>query len=521
MKHRFNFRADNCPALFYDGTTPTCINQIQFMPRRRMPQVAISNWSQLWMLTMVLGVLFSGLGELAAEDWKVAPEATVRYTINGTGDRNNPLRRQLQEPIKEDEVFVSFYLKYQAESIDLPDEGDGEFLVMWLDQTEGNDFATHSSGVPNIGLHVKGDKNHFMVRFASQQESYAAEVVGGKSYRVVGRLSKSESDVEKPFNRLAIWVDPQSDEKETAHAEATTARGVTTINWIGFSTGRKTEPDDLIELWDVKVARSWEEILGLPPLPKPEPLPPEPTVAFEKDVYPILKSHCFECHAGDDADSGIRLDIFDEVLNQTTPRDASKSHLIELVKKGEMPPEGPPLSQDETERLIAWVNEGLSWDEGLLPTPAPTSEHWAFQAIMRPQIPDVKNKQWVRTPVDAFILRRQEEIGIDPAPEADVATLNRRMSLDLLGLPIDPDHPSDQELSLDALLSQPAYGERWGRHWLDIARWAESNGHQHNRHRDFAWRYRDWVVAAFNQNLPYDQFVRQQVAGDELDPIST
>ena len=146
------------------------------------------------------------------------------------------------------------------------------------------------------------------------------------------------------------------------------------------------------------------------------------------------------------------------------------------------------------------------------------TDHWSFQARKRPPVPATGFPDWVRNPIDAFVAKKHEELGLSPAPPADERTLIRRISLVLTGLPPERIVKGDAvESYIDELLSSTVYGERWGRHWLDVARWAESNGHQHNRNRAHAWRYRDWVVQSFVENKPYDQFLREQIAGDEIE----
>ena len=463
-----------------------------------------------------------GLGN---SPWKRNGLATQRFEIQGTEGRNNPLRRKLDEPYAGDELFVRYYLNYDAGTIDLPNEDEGEFLVLWLDIGEGSDASTHSQHVPNIGIHVKGNQNRFMIRYVSRGEAYGPPLVGDRDILVVGRLSKTVPGRDQPFDRLELWIDPEPQDHPEPVASVSSRRAPHVVEWIGFSTGAKTEVDDRIQVWDIDVAATWEELFGLPPAPEPESLEPLPeeqrTVTFADDVYPILKARCFDCHSGEDATEGVRLDVLDEVVNQTAPRDAAGSRLFQLVSEEEMPPDGPALSDHELQILRAWIDEGLHWDEQLLPTPVPQTDHWAFQPIRRPDIPTVANAGWIRTPVDAFIARKHEEQGLVPAPAADAQTLHRRLSLDLLGLPPDraeADVPF--ETLIDRFLARPEYGERWGRHWLDVARWAESNGHQHNLLRPHAWRYRDWVIDAFASDKPYDQFVREQLAGDALEPYS-
>lgn len=451
-------------------------------------------------------------------EWDRNAFATPVFEINGTEGRNNPLRKQLKEPSADDELFVRYRVRYDSDSVDTPAEDEGEFVVLWLDEAEGNDGSTHSGGIPNVGIHVSANQNRFMIRYSSASEKFATSLVGGRDYLVVARLWKSRPGVDQPYDQLNIWVDPNSEAEFKPHASIESIKAISTVSWIGFSTGGKTELEDRIFVWDVEVARSWREILGLSELPagtlsrdvvSSMPIS-EKTVDFDKHVFPILNAKCFSCHAGDDAD--VRLDDHDEVMNFVTLGNASGSHLYSLVRKGEMPPKDEPqLAETEIAILRTWIDEGLQWNADRLPPPRPVSQHWSFQPIERPDVPDVNADDWVRTPVDAFIARKQEAIGITPSLPADGATLARRTSLDLLGLP-----PEKFDASVDELLSHPAYGQRWGRHWLDVARWAESNGYQHNRFRPHAWRYRDWVVDAFNNDLPFDHFLSAQIAGDEL-----
>jgi hypothetical protein len=161
------------------------------------------------------------------------------------------------------------------------------------------------------------------------------------------------------------------------------------------------------------------------------------------------------------------------------------------------------------------------------PVTAEDRQHWAFQPPRRPDVPWVKARGWVRNPIDAFVLEQLESSAVRPAREADRPTLLRRLSFDLTGLPPTPEElaafvadrsPNSYEKLVERLLASPRYGERWAQHWLDLARYADSDGFEYDQARPDAWRYRDWVVAAFNADLPYDAFVRQQLAGDELDP---
>lgn len=481
----------------------------------------------------VLAVLWIGLGRVSAQSstdqassrlqptWKTNGLAVRRFQIEGIGSRNNPLRTRISPAFGGEELFVRFRLRYDSASIDDTQSGNGEFFVLWLDAAEGHDASGHSAHIPNVGIHVdeKG-ANRFMVRYSTSSQRFASPIQGDQDQLVVARLWKSIPGVDQPFDKLDLWIDPNADQEFKPHASTSSGRSVNQVSWIGFSTGVKTELGDKIEVWDIATATTWHSILELP-----EPIGEEAssrnknqpkTVSFKKHVHAILAQHCFECHAGADAVEGIRLDALDEVLNQTSPRDAEGSRLIELVTKGEMPPGEESLSKEQVKTLAAWIDEGMDWDESVLPTPIQETDHWAFQEIRRWKIPVVRRAQWVRTPVDAFIAAKHEAWGLEPNPPADSETLNRRLSLDLLGLP-PASSDSAEPRSVDELLADPAYGQRWARYWLDVARWAESNGHQHNRPRPHAWRYRDWVIDAFNRDMPYDQFVRMQIAGDAID----
>jgi hypothetical protein len=193
-----------------------------------------------------------------------------------------------------------------------------------------------------------------------------------------------------------------------------------------------------------------------------------------------------------------------------------------------MPPKGNKrLSESEIALLRAWIDQGLTWDEKLLPPLVMKSDHWSFQPITVPSIP--APTAWCESPIDNFIAAAHQAKHLQPAPQADRRTLIRRVTFDLTGLP--PTHKeveqflADQsadayEKLIDRLLASPHYGERWGRHWLDVARYADTEGYEMNYPRPFAWRYRDWVVKAYNDDKPFDQFIRQQVAGDEITPYS-
>jgi hypothetical protein len=290
----------------------------------------------------------------------------------------------------------------------------------------------------------------------------------------------------------------------------------------------------------------WTGAALLPaPLPGADPradrLPPpaKKRVDFRRDIYPLLQTHCFRCHRGNSASSGYRLDLRAELLGQTggkplvKPGNSAASRLIHLVSglvpDKVMPRRGPRLSAAQVGLLRAWIDQGLKWNYRLLPADPSRSKHWAFQPVRRPPVPRVRNAGWVANPIDAFIAARHEARGVVPAPSATKRTLIRRLTLDLTGLPPTPAEVADfladtgsgaYDRLVERLLASPRYGERWGRHWLDVARWAESEGYESNHLRPFAWRYRDYVVRSFNRDKSFRRFVREQLAGDELLPYS-
>jgi hypothetical protein len=250
----------------------------------------------------------------------------------------------------------------------------------------------------------------------------------------------------------------------------------------------------------------------------------KPPIDFNREVRPILSDNCFACHGPDENQrkAKLRFDTKDGAFAKPgviTPSDASKSKLYQRVSSKDqdvvMPPfsSGHKLTEKQIETIRRWIDEGARWNE-----------HWAFIAPKRPEIPKVKNAAWVRTPVDSFILARLEKEGLKPQPEADKTTLLRRVYLDLTGLPPSPaevdaflaDKSADAyEKVVDKLLASPRYGERMAMVWLDLARYADTHGYHIDSHRDM-WPWRDWLIRAFNENKPFDQFTIEQLAGDLL-----
>lgn len=264
------------------------------------------------------------------------------------------------------------------------------------------------------------------------------------------------------------------------------------------------------------------------------PTPPERPVHFEREVAPILARHCGACHGAKKTESGLRLDLRAGILAggesgapAVVPGKSAESLLLRRVMatgdEERMPPEGPPVPVEEVAILARWIDEGAVGPEDSAQT-GRGADHWAFKRPVRPAVPTTGATEWVRNPIDAFVRGKLEEKGLTSAAEADKAKWLRRLSLDLVGLPptveeldafLADSSPDAHERQVDRLLASPHYGERWGRLWLDAARYADSNGYEKDRRRN-AWVYRDWVVRALNRDLPYDQFIIEQIAGDML-----
>jgi hypothetical protein len=253
---------------------------------------------------------------------------------------------------------------------------------------------------------------------------------------------------------------------------------------------------------------------------------------FNRDVRPILSNRCFKCHGPDEAnqEAGLRLDRREAALRQLdsgaraiVPGHADSSELVARIASDDpdlvMPPPHTKvsLSADEQRILTEWIEAGAEY-----------APHWAFVKPAKPGLPAVRDETLVSNPIDRFVLARLEREGLSPAAAADRATLCRRVHLDLVGLPPSPDavdafladaSPDAYEQLVDRLLASPRYGERWARKWLDLARYADTNGYEKDRPRTI-WPYRDWVIRALNDDLPFDQFTIRQIAGDML-PAAT
>lgn len=251
---------------------------------------------------------------------------------------------------------------------------------------------------------------------------------------------------------------------------------------------------------------------------------------YEKEIKPLLLERCVTCHGAINQEGDLRLDAGSLILDGgsgtvVVPGKSGESEMINRVASHDedmrMPPEGAPLSGEEIELLQGWIDAGAKFprDEAVLRAPG---EHWSFQPIGRPELPEVKDKAWGRNEIDAFVLAMLESKGIRPEPQASPSVLLRRVYLDLIGLPPSISEQDEFSQSPDVnaviadLLSRPEYGERWARHWLDVVRYADSNGYERDAEKPFVWRYRDYVIQSLNDDKPFDQFALEQLAGDEL-----
>jgi hypothetical protein len=272
--------------------------------------------------------------------------------------------------------------------------------------------------------------------------------------------------------------------------------------------------------------------------------PTAPAVDFNRDIEPILESRCYGCHGPKNASKGLRLDLRTAAMQggesgpAIVPGDSEHSlivrRLLGLDGLNRMPKSGDPLTAAQIALIRGWIDQGARWPENSATASASTervperSNHWAYRLPARPPLPSVRDNAWVRNPIDRFVLARLEHDGLAPSPDARLETLVRRVSLDLIGLP-----PSPQEVDevladaardgndaayarlVDRLLASPHYGERWARPWLDLARYADSNGFEKDMPREM-WKYRDWVIDALNRDMPFDRFTIEQIAGDML-----
>ena len=265
---------------------------------------------------------------------------------------------------------------------------------------------------------------------------------------------------------------------------------------------------------------------------------------FREAIEPVLVKECYRCHSAkvEKAKGGLRLDSRQAMLKggdtgpAVVPGKSGESLLVQAIRHEdglEMPPKAPRLADQVVTRIVKWIDAGAPFPTAASATAmvAPgldeARRHWAFQPVARPEPPAVNDPAWVKTPVDAFVLAKLEERGWPPAPDASRSDWLRRVTFDLTGLPPTPEEveaferdasPNAFEAVADRLLGSPHYGERWAQHWLDVVRYAETEGFEYDRHIPDAWRFRDYVIGSLNRDKPYNRFLAEQIAGDEIAP---
>jgi mono/diheme cytochrome c family protein len=271
-------------------------------------------------------------------------------------------------------------------------------------------------------------------------------------------------------------------------------------------------------------------------------LPPPATraVDFVRDIKPLFQKTCYKCHGLEKDKGGLSLATRARAMDGgddgrvIAPGKSALSPLVRRIAALEeddtMPPEGETLGAAQIGLIRAWIDQGAIWPESadeIDPQIAKSAEHWSFKPLIRPAVPSPSNPRWANSPIDAFILARLDQEKLHPTPPATKEALLRRVTFDLTGLPPSPDEirafvrdarPEAYADVVDRLLASPAYGERWARHWLDLVRYADSGGYETDIYYEQAWRYRDYVIRSFNEDKPYDCFLMEQVAGDELWP---
>ena len=280
------------------------------------------------------------------------------------------------------------------------------------------------------------------------------------------------------------------------------------------------------------------------------PASPDRFDFFEQRIRPTLVNECYECHGAKKQKGGLRVDFRDGLLKggdsgpAFVPGDAKKSLLIQSIRHAapdsKMPKDRPQLPDAVIADFVTWVNQGavdprdqrltasattLADNVGWAATLKARKDWWSFQPVQKPAVPKVKNAAWSEHPVDRFLLAKMEERGLRPSDAASRESLLRRVTFALTGLPPTADEiddfrrdvsPGAYEKRVDRLLASPRFGERWARHWMDLVRYCESHGSQGDPELPMAWRYRDYLIRAFNGDVPYDQFVREHIAGDLL-----
>ncbi|MHB8733711.1 MAG: PSD1 and planctomycete cytochrome C domain-containing protein [Terriglobales bacterium] len=280
---------------------------------------------------------------------------------------------------------------------------------------------------------------------------------------------------------------------------------------------------DLIQTW-IDQGADW---------PEDAPAPQATSTEFETVVQPLLAANCVRCHGPEVQQNRLRLDSYAGVMKGALsgavviPGKAASSPLVRrLLGQDEprMPFQGAPLPAATIVKIQDWINHGAEGPAGAARAVAAEAKHWSYVKPVRPALPAVKNAAWARNPIDRFVLARLEKEGLEPSPEASRETLMRRVSLDLTGLPptlaeidafVNDRSPHAYQKVVDRLFASPHYGERWARPWLDLARYADTNGYEKDLRRT-AWKYRDWVIDALNRDMPFNEFTIEQIAGDML-----
>ncbi|HZW30989.1 MAG TPA: PSD1 and planctomycete cytochrome C domain-containing protein [Isosphaeraceae bacterium] len=285
-------------------------------------------------------------------------------------------------------------------------------------------------------------------------------------------------------------------------------------------------------------------MLGIAPAWAADPADPDGVRLYREKIAPVLKAECYRCHSAEAEKlrGGLRLDVRERLLEggdsgpAVVPGKSGESLLIHAIRHEDglaMPPKKPRLPGQTIADFERWINAGAPFAVAGESSPTDSSPmqqartHWAFQPVKKLAPPPVHDAAWVRNPIDAFILARLEQRRWQPAPPAGRGEWLRRVSFDVTGLPPSPEEieaflndpsPEAEARVVDRLLGSPHYGQRWGQHWLDVVRFAETEGFEYDRHIPDAWRYRDYVISSFNRDKPFDRFVAEQIAGDEIGP---
>jgi hypothetical protein len=259
-------------------------------------------------------------------------------------------------------------------------------------------------------------------------------------------------------------------------------------------------------------------------------------VDFEREVAPILEQHCIRCHRPDNKQGDLSLATFEDLETQShvTPGKPAESYLLDVVtsvdgRQAIMPKEGEPLSAEQLDRLRRWIADGANWPDGVVIREKPKADRawWSLQPLSAVEPPDSDDipAGWTASPIDRFVYQKLAEQGLTPSPPADQRALIRRLTYDLTGLPPTPDEveaflgdeaADAYEKLVERLLASPGYGEQWARHWLDVVRFGESRGFERNEIINNAWHYRDYVIRSFNEDKPFDTFIREHLAGDVI-----